>query len=173
MPRVRQGESIAVNGCCLTVVSCKNRLLEFDLSEETLRRTALSRFGQSQEPVLVNLERSLKPSDRLGGHFVLGHVDGVGRIGAIRSLAGSVVYTIGYPKRFARWLIEKGSIAVDGISLTVCGLKNSSFQVHIIPETLKKTHLSTLKKGDPVNLEFDVLGKYAERRHFLSARLAV
>lgn len=158
--RVRTGESIAVNGCCLTVVSYKNNVLAFDLSDETLRKTA---FKSLKPGAVLNLERAMKASDRFGGHFVLGHVDGVGRVRSIACHDDAVVFTIAYPKKFSKLLIEKGSVCVDGISLTVCDLKKGAFSVWIIPHTLKQTHLGALKKGDPVNLEFDVLGKYVAR----------
>jgi len=155
--KIKIGESIAVNGCCLTVVSYKNNVLEFDVSDETMRKTALSNF---QKGTRVNLERAMMAADRFGGHFVLGHVDGVGKVTSIKCHPGSVEYKISYPKKFSKLLIEKGSVTVDGISLTVCDLKNSSFNLYIIPHTIKETHLADFKKGDAVNLEFDVLGKY-------------
>lgn len=158
---IKIGESIAINGCCLTVVAFKKNTLEFDVSDETLRKTAL---GTYQAGDTVNLERAMRATARFGGHFVLGHVDGVGKIKSVREGAGSVVYAISYPKVFGRLLIEKGSVAIDGISLTVCDLTDNSFKVYIIPHTLKETNLGTRLKGDAVNLEFDVLGKYATKR---------
>lgn len=155
--KIKIGESIAINGCCLTVVSYKKNILEFDVSDETMRKTALFQFKNGSS---VNLERAMMASDRFGGHFVLGHVDGVGKVKAIKCNPGSVEYTISYPKKFSHLLIDKGSITVDGISLTVCALKKSSFNLYIIPHTLDETHLPKVKLGDVVNLEFDVLGKY-------------
>lgn len=157
LKKIKLGESIAINGCCLTVVAAQKKSLVFDVSDETLRKTVL---GKYQKGKTVNLERALRPSDRLGGHFVLGHVDGVGKIAAIRKKPRSVIYQVSYPKKFAPLLIEKGSVAVDGISLTVCDLKKDCFGLYVIPHTLKETHLGGLKVGDAVNLEFDVLGKY-------------
>lgn len=155
--KVSLGESIAINGCCLTVVKTKKNTLVFDVSDETLRKTGLGFYTKGKN---VNLERALRPLDRLGGHFVLGHVDGVGKISSIQKKPRSVFYRILYPKKFSHLLIEKGSIAIDGISLTVCDLQKSSFGLCVIPHTLKATHLKDLKVGDLVNLEFDVLGKY-------------
>lgn len=162
--KVRIGESIAVNGVCLTVVSYRNNMLEFDVSDETMRKSSFSTYHSG---MVVNLERALKASDRLGGHFVLGHVDGVGEVKAIRTHEGSVQYTIQFPKNFAHLLIEKGSVSIDGISLTVCDLKKTVFSVYIIPHTIKNTHLERLKAGSRVNLEFDMLGKYVARIHEL------
>lgn len=154
---VKVGESIAVNGCCLTVVSGRKGILEFDVSDETLRKTTMGRFQNQQ---IINLERAMTLGDRLGGHLVLGHVDAVGQILEIKTHAGSVEFVVSYPKKFSRLLINKGSITVDGISLTVCDLEKNRLSVFVIPHTLKVTHLSTLKKGEAVNLEFDVVGKY-------------
>lgn len=157
LKKIKLGESIAINGCCLTVVSAQKKSLVFDVSDETLRKTVL---GKYQKGKTVNLEQALRPMDRMGGHFVLGHVDGVGKIESIQKKPRSVTYKISYPKKFAPLLIEKGSVAVDGISLTVCDLKKDRFGLYVIPHTLKETHLGSLKVGDAVNLEFDVLGKY-------------
>lgn len=158
MSKIKIGESIAVNGCCLTVTALERGILEFDISDETLRKTALKHL---QKGDVVNLERALKTKDRFGGHFVLGHVDGVGKIQKIRKIENSYRYTIVYPKKFSKLLIEKGSVSVDGISLTVCDLTRTSFRVFIVPHTWKRTNLKTRKRGGVVNLEFDVLGKYA------------
>lgn len=155
---VVRGESVAVNGCCLTVALSRKNFLSFDVSAETRRKTALSSYRHG---MVVNLERSLKAGDRLGGHFVLGHVDGIGKIKGIKRLKGSCRVTITYPKKFSKLLIEKGSVAVDGISLTVCNLTKAQFDVHIIPHTWKNTNLKGLQRASSVNLEFDVLGKYA------------
>lgn len=152
------GESIAVNGCCLTAVSLDP--LAFDLSEETLARTALSelRAGSS-----VNLERALRAGDRLGGHFVQGHVDGVGRLLSRTPRKGSEVFRFSVPAEGAKYLIDKGSIAIDGISLTVVEPNGGEFDVHLIPHTLSHTNLGALPVGNGVNLEFDVLAKHVER----------
>jgi len=159
---VKIGESIAINGCCLTVTSYKSNVLEFDVSDETMRKTGLHQFKRGS---VVNLERAMKANHRFGGHFVLGHVDGVGKVKAIKKNPGSIEYTITYPKKFAHLLIDKGSVTVDGISLTVCNLKKSQFDLYIIPHTIKETHLGQLEVGHEVNLEFDVLGKYVQA-HF-------
>lgn len=155
--KVKIGESIAINGCCLTIVKDKNGELSFDVSDETMRKTTLGRLNKGDK---INLERAMKASDRFGGHFVLGHVDGVGKVKGIVIHEGSVEFEITYPKKFANLLIEKGSVTIDGISLTVCDLKANQFSLFIIPHTIKETHLGKVKVGDPVNLEFDVLGKY-------------
>lgn len=165
--QIKIGESIAINGCCLTVVSDKNGVLTFDVSDETMRKTAMYALRKGSK---VNLERAMRVGDRLGGHFVLGHVDGVGKIKKIKEHKGSVEFVISYPKTFAELLIEKGSVTVDGVSLTVCDLKSNQFGLYIIPHTLNETHLGELRVGDPVNLEFDVLGKYVFRREMLSSQ---
>ena len=154
---VKLGESMAINGCCLTVVATKEKMLSFDVSDETMRKTAFAEIKAGQR---VNLERALLASDRLGGHFVLGHVDAVGSVRKVRQDPGSVVFEIGFSKAFRNLVIEKGSIAIDGISLTACDVKKQSLSVYVIPHTLKETNLGERKKGDSVNLEFDVLGKY-------------
>lgn len=158
--RVQIGESIAINGCCLTVVSHHQQTLAFDVSDETMKKTAMAELQQGST---VNLERAMRASDRLGGHFVLGHVDCVGRVKRVIRHKGSVEIRISYPKKFANLLIEKGSVTVDGISLTVCDLTSTEFSLYIIPHTLKETHLESMSSGDRVNLEFDVLGKYVLR----------
>lgn len=154
---VKIGESIAVNGCCLTVVANRRDGIEFDISDESLRMTT---WGRLQEKDVVNLERSLRPTDLMGGHLVLGHVDAVGQIKKIIRHKGSVEFQIGYPKKFASLLIEKGCVAVDGISLTVCDLSTAQFSVYVIPHTLRMTNLMHKKEDNDVNLEFDVVGKY-------------
>lgn len=154
------GESIAINGCCLTVISFQKNLIAFDVSDETLRKTSLQNLKHGH---VVNLERALQVGARLGGHFVLGHVDGVGEITKIVHHEGSVEYRVNFPKTFTNLLIEKGSVTVDGISLTVCDLAADAFSVYIIPHTLLKTNLAKITEGTKVNLEFDVLGKYILR----------
>jgi len=154
------GESVAVEGVCLTVASAGKGTFEADVSPETLRRSTL---GELRPGDRVNLERALRLTDRLGGHFVLGHVDACGRC------AGSVlqgefrVLSFEAPPEVRRYLVEKGSVAVDGVSLTVAGLEPRGFSVAVIPHTLEKTTLPGLRIGDRVNLEADVLGKYVER----------
>jgi riboflavin synthase len=157
---IQSGESIAVNGCCLTVVIHSGDTLIFDVSDETIAKTALENYRPG---MCVNLERALNQNNRFGGHFVLGHVDTVGRIKSIAKGAGSVMFTVKFPKEFSKLMIEKGSVTVDGISLTACRVKKSTFQAAVIPHTLKETNLSEREEGDAVNLEFDVLGKYVQR----------
>src|SRR5574337_1789361 len=154
------GDSIAVDGTCLTVTKTAPTLFESDLSEETLARTTL---GALQVGYPVNLERPCRPTDRLGGHFVTGHIDGVGTIREIRETEGMWWFSITYPKALQPLLVEKGSIAVDGISLTVADLDASSFGVAIIPHTYHRTTLGSKQVGWRVNLEADLLGKYVVR----------
>lgn len=154
------GSSIAVNGCCLTVVKRTERTFSVDTIEETLNKTNLGVLKQGDK---VNLERPLKADARLGGHFVLGHIDTTGKIENIKELSNSHWMTISFPEKFNQYLIYVGSVAIDGVSMTVADLKNNSFSVGIIPHTWKETIFSEKKIGDTVNLEFDVLGKYVER----------
>lgn len=154
------GESIAVNGACLTVARVVEGGFEADVSQETLARTNLSTL---QSGSLVNLERPLRVGDRLGGHWVLGHVDGVG---AMRSALNEGEFwrlTFSLPKSLLRYVVEKGSIAVDGISLTVASLDADGFSVAIIPKTWDSTNLHARNVGDAVNLEVDILAKHVER----------
>jgi riboflavin synthase len=154
------GQSIAVDGTCLTVTSVEHNLFEVDVSEETLARTTL---GELRRGDPVNLERPCRPSDRLGGHFVTGHIDGVGTIVELREAGGMWWFSFSYPQAFRALLVEKGSIAVDGISLTIAGLNDTSFGVAIIPHTYRHTTLGTKQVGRRVNLETDLLGKYVIR----------
>lgn len=156
----RLGDSIAVNGVCLTVVEQGADWFAADVSAETLRRTNLkqARFGSK-----VNLERPLTPSTRLGGHIVQGHVDGTGEFIEARAAGDGYVIRIGFPADLARYIVEKGSIAVDGISLTVAALGDDWFEIAIIPHTWRATNLATLERGAAVNLEVDVIAKYVER----------
>ncbi|MCZ7583226.1 MAG: riboflavin synthase [Deltaproteobacteria bacterium] len=154
------GESIAVDGACLTVVEKGDGFFEVDLGKETLARTTAKTWKPGRR---VNLERAMRLSDRLGGHMVLGHVDGVGSVEAIEPGKDFTVYRIRAPKEVARYIIPKGSIAVQGISLTVNEIKGDVFSVGIIPHTTAKTNLSDLKIGDEVNLEGDLVGKYVEK----------
>lgn len=154
------GSSIAVNGCCLTVVKRTEKTFSVDTIEETLNKTNLGVLKQGEK---VNLERPLKADARLGGHFVLGHIDTTGRIEEIKELSNSHWMTISFPERFKQYLIYVGSVTIDGVSMTVAELKDNKFSVGIIPHTWKETIFSDKKIGDTVNLEFDVLGKYVER----------
>ena len=151
------GDSVAVDGCCLTVVDRGEGWLAFDAIPETLRRTTLS----AREPgEAVNLELPLRAGDRLGGHFVQGHVDAVAEVQDHREQDGGVVLTISIPATLAGQIVEKGSIAVDGVSLTVATKKDATFGVALIPHTLEVTTLGRRRKGDVVNLEGDILAKY-------------
>lgn len=157
---IRTGDSVAINGCCLTVASHRKEHLTFDALNETLRVTNLDKL-RPQAP--VNLERALAADGRLGGHFVQGHVDGTAGLLTKREKGTDLKLEIALPSRFARYVVSKGSIAVNGVSLTVAELSDSSFSVWVIPHTRKHTNLGTLAAGDTVNLEFDILAKYAER----------
>ena len=154
------GDSIAVNGVCLTAVGAAAGDFEADVSPETLRVTTL---GGLRTGAVVNLERPLRADGRLGGHFVQGHVDGVGRIEAIAEEADFRRITIAFPPAMAASIVPKGSIAVDGISLTVASLDSASFDVQIIPFTWEQTNLRASAAGDRVNLECDIIGKYVAR----------
>jgi riboflavin synthase len=154
------GDSVAVNGACLTVVEVGKENLSFFVSLETLNRTNL-KFLRSGSP--VNLERALRLGDRLGGHLLLGHVDATTKITAVKREGESFLFKFQLPKRFSHLVVEKGSVGIDGISLTVANLTADSFQVAVIPHTLKETNLKFRKAGDLVNVEFDVIGKFVER----------
>jgi riboflavin synthase len=158
---LKLGESLAVNGCCLTVVGVQRRpgraRLTFDLLRETWDRT---NFRFLQPGALVNLERSLAVNGRLGGHFVTGHIDGVGRITRWERVGQDHVLDVAAPREVRRYLVFKGSVAVDGISLTVAGVTRQGFRIWIIPHTYDVTALRERKVGDAVNLEADLLGKY-------------
>jgi riboflavin synthase len=155
------GGSIAVNGCCLTAVDSDAQGFACELTGETLRRTA---FEERLRPgVLVNLERPMRADGRFDGHVVQGHVDGIGRVRELRRLGGSAEITVEPPPELERYLVEKGSIAVDGISLTAWGIRDGAFTVALIPYTLAVTNLRDVQVGCPVNLEVDVIAKYVER----------
>ncbi|MBI5446978.1 MAG: riboflavin synthase [Deltaproteobacteria bacterium] len=154
------GESVAVNGVCLTVTAAGRGSFEADVSPETLRR---SNLGDLKAGSPVNLERALRPIDRLGGHFVLGHVDATGRLASRRTEGEFQVLTFEADAEVLRYLVEKGSVAVDGVSLTVSACDARTFSVAAIPHTLERTNLPALAPGGRVNLEVDVLGKYVEK----------
>jgi riboflavin synthase len=156
----RIGDSIAVDGCCLTVVATGEGWWEADVSDETRKRTTL---GDRHPGDPVNLERPVRAQDRLGGHIVQGHVDGVGRVISLERLEQSAVLQVAPPAPLERYLVEKGSIAVDGVSLTIAALRPGAFSVALIPFTLERTTLDGVRPGDPVNLEADVIAKYVER----------
>jgi riboflavin synthase len=154
------GASIAVNGVCLTVVDIKDDAFTVDVMKETLDRSSLAALAPGSR---VNLERPVRPADRLGGHIVQGHVDGVGRIVSREPGDRWEVVTIGLPADLVRYVVDKGSITVDGISLTVVEARDDAFTVALIPTTLELTTLGRKQAGDPVNLEVDVIAKYVER----------
>ena len=153
----RAGDSISVNGACLTVVEAKDRYVSFDIMKETLERTNLTDVAVEEK---VNLERSLKVGDRISGHFVTGHVDCLGRISAIIKEPNNYALDIEFPAEKAAYVAEKGSIAIDGVSLTIAEIKDNHIKVCLIPLTLKTTNLASKKVGNLVNIEFDMLGKY-------------
>jgi len=153
------GESVCVNGVCLTVVDASDGAFAADVSAETLRRTTL---GKLRGGSLANLERSLRLGDRLSGHLVFGHVDGVGHLISMTPEGDSTLYEFATPPGVARYLVEKGSVAVDGVSLTVFGCIGERFSVAVIPHTAQVTTLGRLALGDEVNLESDMLAKYVE-----------
>ena len=157
---VSSGESIAVNGCCLTLTSRRGDRLSFDLLEETIARTNLKKLQQNSR---LNLERALRADGRLGGHFVQGHIDCVSRLIAFDRRGADFRLEVELPESSGHYVVSKGSIAVDGISLTVAEVLPGSFAVWIIPHTKRHTNLDRATTGDLVNLEFDILAKYVER----------
>jgi riboflavin synthase len=160
MVELTRGESIAVNGACLTVVAFGGGVFTADVSPETLDRTTLGELAPGDS---VNLERALRLCDRLGGHMVSGHIDGVGTITARRREANAVLFAIRVAPEVARFIVEKGSVAIDGISLTVNAVDADSFTLTIIPETLAATTLGDRQSGARINIETDLIGKYVER----------
>lgn len=157
---VEIGDSVAVNGACLTVTSINGGDISFDAVPETLSRTNLDDLKPGER---VNLETSLRAGEPIGGHFVQGHVDGVGTIESSRSLGESRVIRISAPSDVLRYVVEKGSIAIDGISLTVASCDRTGFNIAVIPHTLEATTLYLKRSGDKVNIETDILGKYVEK----------
>lgn len=157
---LREGDSVAVDGVCLTATAVDRTSFQADVVNETLRRSSLAEIAIGRQ---VNLELPVRPSDRLGGHIVQGHVDGVGQVIAVGDDGRSRRLTIAPPSELLRYVAPKGSIAVDGVSLTVAELESGSFTVSLIPETLARTSLGRAESGANVNLEVDVLAKYVER----------
>jgi riboflavin synthase len=155
-----EGDSVAVNGVCLTAVSADAEGFTAEVMNETLRRSSLAEVASGRR---VNLELPLRAQDRLGGHVVQGHVDGVGAVSAVEDDGFARVVTIEAPAGLLRYVVEKGSIAVDGVSLTVASVSPDTFAVSLIPETLERTNLGAAAPGTPVNLEVDVLAKYVEK----------
>ena len=158
---IRKGDSIAVNGCCLTVTDVRNEMLLFDLLAETLNKSNLSALRPDH---LVNLERCLTPNSRLGGHFVQGHIDCVTEVLDFAAHGADWRLDVGIPDGFAQYLAYKGSVALNGISLTVAEVNEAAFRVWIIPHTREVTNFRQLSAGDFLNVEFDILAKYVERQ---------
>jgi riboflavin synthase len=156
----REGDSVAVNGCCLTAVEIAGGMLSFDLLGETLRRTNLGELGPGSP---VNLERALTADGRLGGHFVQGHIDGTSEVLSFERRGNDYRLEIALPAEFAELVVEKGSICLDGISLTIAEVNAASFAVWIIPHTLAVTNLRERKAGERVNVEYDLLAKHVAR----------
>jgi riboflavin synthase len=159
-PELTPGDSLAVNGVCLTVIHVDGREIHADVGPETLR---VSTLGSLASGATVNLERPLRADSRLGGHFVQGHVDGVGHIEEMRPASDFHWLTVTFPPELARYIVHKGSIAVDGISLTVASLGQDRFDVQLVPFTMDHTNLRRARAGDGVNLECDLIGKYVAR----------
>ena len=166
LERTNVGDSISVNGCCLTITSRLGKSFWADVSSETYKVTTLREINAGDP---VNLERALQVGSRLGGHIVQGHIDATGKVIEINEQSGSVEYTIEFPKELGRYIVEKGSVAVDGVSLTANRCQNNNFTVTVIPHTKLKTTFSKLKAGDHVNLEVDIIGKYVEKLAFLDS----
>ena len=154
------GDSVALDGCCLTVVASGDGSLEFDAVAETLRRTTLGDLSAGDR---VNVEPALRAGEPLGGHIVQGHVDDLGTVASLEDEGDGARLTIGAAESVLRYCVEKGSITVDGVSLTVAGLDGETFSIALVPHTLEATTLGALRPGTPVNLEVDVLAKYVER----------
>ena len=154
------GDSVAVNGCCLTVVACEEGLLEFDILNETKRLTSMDHLGCGDK---VNLERALLPSTRMGGHFVSGHVDGIGLVESIEPRGKDFFLRIKPDIDKLKYIVSKGCITVDGISLTIAEVDESGFAIWLIPHTMEVTNLHTKQVGDRVNLEYDLIAKYVEK----------
>jgi riboflavin synthase len=157
---LRAGDSVAVNGVCLTALAPAGGAFEADLSSETTSRTSLGRLGAGES---VNLELPVRPNDRLGGHIVQGHVDAVGTVSSVAEDGQGRVVRFTVPPALMRYVVEKGSVTVDGVSLTVAEVDDGGFAVSLIPETLARTTLGGATKGRPVNLEVDVIAKHVER----------
>ena len=154
---LKVGDSVAINGVCLTAIDISKEIAEFEMIGETIKKTSLGSLKSGDK---VNIERSLKVGERLEGHFVLGHVDGIGTILKIEKQSNQIKIWITVPKELSKYIIKKGSVTVDGISLTVVDTLKNHFSVSIIPHTLKVTNLNYKKMGDKVNIETDILGKY-------------
>ena len=160
LEEIALGDSLAVNGACLTVTAKRGTTLTFDVSPETITRTT---FRTLRPISIVNLERALRMGERLGGHIVTGHIDCCATLAKTETRSGNRILEFSLPAENARYLVEKGSVTIDGISLTVNKVSTDRFSVNIIPHTLTKTTLASLKAGDEVNIETDIIGKYVER----------
>ncbi|OGR30583.1 MAG: riboflavin synthase subunit alpha [Desulfuromonadales bacterium GWD2_54_10] len=160
LEEIALGDSLAVNGACLTVTAKRGTTLTFDVSPETITRTT---FRTLRPISIVNLERALRMGERLGGHIVTGHIDCCATLAKTETRSGNRILEFSLPAENARYLVEKGSVTIDGISLTVNTVSIDRFSVNIIPHTLTKTTLADLKAGDEVNIETDIIGKYVER----------
>lgn len=154
------GDSISVNGTCLTVISLGKKTFTVDASHETLAKTNLGKLKVGKR---VNLERALKAGDKLGGHIVNGHVDGVGKVSSRAKKGESFEFRFSVPRKLSKYIVEKGSVAIDGVSLTVNSVKGNEFAVNIIPFTQEATTFGSLRKGSIVNIECDIIGKYVEK----------
>jgi len=163
LDKTKTGDSIAVNGACLTAVDLKKNIFKVDMAPETLKRTT---FNNASTGTKVNIERALRLSDRLDGHLVSGHIDGTGVIASKIKKSNAWILSISVPKPLARQMIEKGSVAIDGISLTINKCSDKEFEISVIPHTMKVTTLEGKNVGDKVNIETDMLGKYVQK--FLS-----
>ena len=167
--KIAVSNSIAVNGCCLTIISVDKDRFAADLSGETLRKTSFgANSGALKKGARVNLEQPLAAGKEFGGHFVLGHVDGTGRVAHLRPEGESWWYGVQVPEEFARYIVPQGSVTIDGISLTVANWRDGIAEIAVIPYTYEHTNIRDRKPGDAVNLEGDILGKYVER--YLAAR---
>ena len=160
LENIKLGDSIAVNGVCLTAIRHQESSFTAEVSPETLSRSNLGALRLNQE---VNLERPLRAGDRLGGHMVTGHIDAIGRIAGIEKRGKSFLVTVEAPPEIMRYVVEKGSVAVDGISLTIAAFNENTFSVAVVPFTSQNTILGRKRVSDPVNLEGDILGKYVEK----------
>jgi len=166
LEKTNVGDSIAVNGCCLTVTSRLGKCFWADISSETLNASTLEKFKKGKP---VNLERALQVGGRMGGHFVQGHIDCAGKVIDILGKTGPREFSIEFPRNFSRYIVEKGSVAIDGVSLTVNRCRDNHFTVMVIPHTQLKSTFQMMKKGDEVNLEVDIIGKYVEKIGFLDS----
>ncbi len=160
MSDLKNGDSIAVNGVCLTALAVTKDTFSAEVSPETLQRTTIDQLRTGSP---VNLERAATPTTRLGGHFVQGHIDGRGRFLSAEQTGDFYTVKIGFPPELANYFVEKGSVAIDGISLTIAALRKDHFDIAVIPKTWEMTNLSTLSPGDRVNVEVDVISKYVEK----------